>query len=138
MDTESGVGDIVDVNTMKRRVVHTVQRLVVNPVGRKLPVTMLETIGRKSGQPRRTAVGGRVVDNQFWMVSEHGGHSHYVLNIEANPRVRLRIHGRWRTGTAHLLPDDDALARLSQLPSMNSAVVKMMGSDLLTVRVDLD
>jgi deazaflavin-dependent oxidoreductase (nitroreductase family) len=138
MDTESGVGDIVDVNTMKRRVVHTVQRLVVNPVGRKLPVTMLETIGRKSGQPRRTAVGGRVVDNQFWMVSEHGGHSHYVLNIEANPRVRVRIHGRWRTGTAHLLPDDDALARLSQLPSMNSAVVKMMGSDLLTVRVDLD
>jgi deazaflavin-dependent oxidoreductase (nitroreductase family) len=128
----------VDIKAAKRRIVHTVQRLVVNPVGRKLPVTMLETIGRKSGEPRRTAVGGRVVDNQFWMVSEHGGHSHYVLNIEANPRVRVRIGGRWRTGTAHLLPDDDAVARLSQLPSMNSAVVKLMGSDLLTVRVDLD
>jgi len=128
----------VDIKAAKRRIVHTAQRLVVNPVGRKLPVTMLETIGRKSGEPRRTAVGGRVVDNQFWMVSEHGGHSHYVLNIEANPRVRVRIGGRWRTGTAHLLPDDDAVARLSQLPSMNSAVVKLMGSDLLTVRVDLD
>jgi len=129
---------LVDIKAAKRRIVHTAQRLVVNPVGRKLPVTMLETIGRKSGEPRRTAVGGRVVDNQFWMVSEHGGHSHYVLNIEANPRVRVRIGGRWRTGTAHLLPDDDAVARLSQLPSMNSAVVKLMGSDLLTVRVDLD
>jgi len=128
----------VDIKAAKRRIVHTVQRLVVNPVGRKLPETMLETIGRKSGQPRHTAVGGRVVDNQFWMVSEHGGHSHYVLNIEANPRVRVRIGGRWRTGTAHLLPEDDAVARLSQLPSMNSAVVKLMGSDLLTVRVDLD
>jgi deazaflavin-dependent oxidoreductase (nitroreductase family) len=128
----------VDINATKRRVVHTMQRLLVNPVGRKLPVTMLETIGRKSGQPRHTAVGGRVVDNQFWMVSEHGGHSHYVLNIKANPQVRVRIGGRWRTGTAHLLPDDDAVARLSQLPSMNSAVVKLMGSDLLTVRVDLD
>jgi len=128
----------VDIKAAKRRIVHTVQRLVVNPVGRKLPVTMLETIGRKSGEPRRTAVGGRVVDNQFWMVSEHGGHSHYVLNIEANPRVRVRIGGRWRTGAAHLLPDDDAVARLSQLPSMNSAVVKLMGSELLTVRVDLD
>jgi deazaflavin-dependent oxidoreductase (nitroreductase family) len=128
----------VDIKAAKRRIVHTVQRLVVNPVGRKLPVTMLETIGCKSGEPRCTAVGGRVVDNQFWMVSEHGGHSHYVLNIEANPRVRVRIGGRWRTGTAHLLPDDDAVARLSQLPSMNSAVVKLMGSDLLTVRVDLD
>ncbi|MBB5160935.1 nitroreductase/quinone reductase family protein [Mycobacterium sp. AZCC_0083] len=124
----------MDIKAAKRRIVHTVHRLVVNPIGRKLPVT----IGRKSGEPRRTAVGGRVVDNQFWMVSEHGGHSHYVLNIEANPRVRVRIGGRWRTGTAHLLPDDDAVARLSQLPTMNSAVVKLMGSDLLTVRVDLD
>ncbi len=127
-----------DLNTLKRNVVHTMQRLVVNPVGRKMPVTMLETTGRKSGQPRLTAVGGRVVDNQFWMVSEHGEHSHYVLNIKADPVVRVRINGQWRTGVAHLLPDDDAAARLRQLPAMNSAVVRMMGSDLLTVRVDLD
>jgi deazaflavin-dependent oxidoreductase (nitroreductase family) len=128
----------VDIKAAKRRIVHNVQRLVVNPVGRKLPVTMLETTGRKSGQPRHTAVGGRVVDNQFWMVSEHGEHSHYVLNIKANPQVRVRIDGRWRAGTAHLLPDDDPVARLSQLPGMNSAVVKLMGSELLTIRVDLD
>jgi len=129
---------IVDIKAAKRRIVHNMQRLVVNPVGRKLPVTMLETTGRKSGQPRHTAVGRRVVDNQFWMVSEHGQHSHYVLNIKANPQVRVRIDGRWRTGTAHLLPDDDPVARLSQLPGMNSAVVKLMGSELLTIRVDLD
>jgi deazaflavin-dependent oxidoreductase (nitroreductase family) len=110
----------------------------VNPVGRQLPVTMLETTGRKSGQPRRTAVGGRVVDKQFWMVSEHGDHSDYVRNIKANPAVRVRIGGEWRNGTAHLLPDDDAAARLGNLPRLNSAVVRLMGSDLLTVRVDLD
>ena len=100
----------MDFNAVKRRIVHTVQRFVVNPVGRQLPVTMLETTGRKSGQPRRTAVGGRVVGDQFWMVSEHGEHSHYVLNVKADPAVRLRIDGRWRTGTAHLLPDDDAVS----------------------------
>lgn len=127
-----------DENSLKRRVVHTVQRLVVNPVGRRLPVTMLETIGRRSGQPRRTAIGGRVIDNRFWMVSEHGEHSHYVHNIKANPAVRVRIRGRWRTGTAHLMPDDDPVARLKQLPTGNSAVVKMMGTDLLTIRVDFD
>lgn len=70
---------------LKREFVHRVQRFVVNPIGRQLPMTMLETIGRKTGQPRRTAVGGRVVDNQFWMVSEHGEHSDYVYNIKANP-----------------------------------------------------
>ena len=48
-------------------------------------MTMLETTGRKSGQPRRTAIGGRVIGNEFWMVSEHGEHSHYVLNIKADP-----------------------------------------------------
>jgi deazaflavin-dependent oxidoreductase (nitroreductase family) len=127
-----------DLKALKRRVVHTAQRLVVNPVGRKLPVTMLETTGRKSGESRHTAVGGRVVDNQFWMVAEHGGHSHYVLNIKSDPRVRVRIRGQWRSGTAHLLPDDDAAARLKQLPGANSAMVKLMGSDLLTVRVDFD
>ncbi|CKO64153.1 deazaflavin-dependent nitroreductase [Mycobacterium tuberculosis] len=76
---------------LKREFVHRVQRFVVNPIGRQLPMTMLETIGRKTGQPRRTAVGGRVVDNQFWMVSEHGEHSDYVYNIKANPAVRVRI-----------------------------------------------
>jgi deazaflavin-dependent oxidoreductase (nitroreductase family) len=124
--------------TLKRQVVHTAQRYVVNPIGRRLPVTMLETTGRKSRQPRRTAVGGRVIDNQFWMVAEHGAHAHYVLNIKADPAVRVRIRGRWRRGTAHLLPDDDPIARMRELPGVNSAMVRVMGTDLLTLRVDLD
>ena len=124
--------------SIKRQVVHRVQRLVVNPIGRQLPVTMLETTGRKSGQPRHTAVGGKVIDNQFWMVSEHGEHSDYVHNIKANPAVRVRIRGQWRNGTAHLLPDDDARQRLRRLPRLNSVGVVTMGTDLLTIRVDLD
>ena len=129
---------MTDIRVLKRQVVHRIQRLVVNPVGRQLPVTMLETTGRKSGQPRRTAVGGSVVDNKFWMVSEHGEHSDYVHNIKANPAVRVRINGQWRNGTAHLLPDDDVRQRLRSLPRLNSAGVRTMGTDLLTIRVDLD
>ncbi|HVQ85187.1 MAG TPA: nitroreductase family deazaflavin-dependent oxidoreductase [Mycobacterium sp.] len=129
---------MTDIRVLKRQVVHRIQRLVVNPVGRQLPVTMLETTGRKSGQPRRTAVGGSVVDNKFWMVSEHGEHSDYVHNIKANPAVRVRINGQWRNGTAHLLPDDDPRQRLRSLPRLNSAGVRTMGTDLLTIRVDLD
>ncbi len=129
---------MTDFRDLKRQVVHRVQRLVVNPVGRQLPVTMLETTGRKSGQPRRTAVGGSMADDQFWMVSEHGEHSDYVYNIKANPAVRVRIGGQWRSGTAHLLPDDDPVQRLRSLPRLNSAGVRAMGTDLLTIRVDLD
>jgi deazaflavin-dependent oxidoreductase (nitroreductase family) len=129
---------MADFNALKRRIVHRAQRYIVNPIGRRLPITMIETTGRKTGQARRTAVGGRVVDNQFWMVSEHGEHSHYVRNIKANPNVRVRIRGRWRTGTAHLLRDDDPIARLSHLPGLNSAAVRLMGTDMLTIRIDLD
>jgi deazaflavin-dependent oxidoreductase (nitroreductase family) len=123
---------------LKRELVHRVQRLVVNPIGRQLPVTMLETTGRKSGQPRRTAVGGSVVGNQFWMVSEHGEHSDYVYNVNANPAIRVRIDGQWRSGVAHLLPDDDPWQRLRSLPRLNSMGVRTMGTELLTIRVDLD
>ena len=129
---------MTDLGDLKRQVVHRVQRLVVNPIGRQLPVTMLETTGRKTGQPRRTAVGGKLVDNQYWMVSEHGDHSDYVHNIKADPVVRLRINGQWRSGTAHLLPDDDPRARLRSLPRLNSAGVRAAGTELLTIRVDLD
>lgn len=125
-------------NDRKLRAVTTFQRMVLNPVMRRIPFqTALETTGRTSGLPRRTPVGGRRVGDSFWLVSEHGERSQYIRNIRANPRVRVRIAGRWHEGTAHVLPDDDALARLRTLPRSNSAVVRLVGTDLLTVRVDL-
>jgi deazaflavin-dependent oxidoreductase (nitroreductase family) len=129
---------MTDLRDLKRRVVSAGQRVVVNPVARRLPLTMIETIGRKTGRPRRTPVGGRLLDNQFWIVSEHGEHSQYVRNIKANPAVRVRVRGHWHTGIAHLLPDDDPIQRLRSLPRLNSAAVRAMGTDLLTIRVDLD
>jgi deazaflavin-dependent oxidoreductase (nitroreductase family) len=122
----------------KYRAVTAVQRRL-NPVLRRLPFqTVLETTGRSSGLPRRTPVGGRRIGGAFWLVSEFGERSQYVRNIKADPRVRVRIGGRWHTGTAHLLPEDDAVARLRSLPLLNSAAVRAIGSGLLTVRVDLD
>ena len=61
-----------------------------------------------------------------------------MRNIAANPAVRVRISGHWHNGTAHLMPDDDAAARLAELPRANSAVVRLVGTDLLTIRVNLD
>ncbi|AQS69091.1 nitroreductase family deazaflavin-dependent oxidoreductase [Streptomyces pactum] len=124
----------------KYRAVTAFQRRL-NAVTRRLPAqTLLETTGRTSGLPRRTPVGGRRVDDSFWLVSEFGERSQYVRNIRADARVRVRIRGRWHPGTAHLLPDDDPVARLRRLPRLNSAAVRAMGvgTGLLTVRVDLE
>jgi deazaflavin-dependent oxidoreductase (nitroreductase family) len=123
----------------KRRRVDFFHRHIANPITRLLPSqVLLETTGRNSGKPRRTPIGGRREGTAFWLVSDHGAASNYVRNIKADNRVRLRIWGRWRSGIAHLLPDDDARARLSALPRFNSALVRSLGTDLLTVRIDLD
>ena len=124
---------------VRDRVTLLMQRRVANPVTRLVPFqTLIETTGRTSGLPRRTPIGGRRVGDAFWFVSEFGRRSQYVKNIEADPRVRLRLRGRWLTGTAHLVPDDDPRARLRDLPTVNSFGVTTFGSELLTLRVDLD
>ena len=125
--------------TPRQRLVNLVQRHVANPVMRALPIqTLLETTGRKSGEPRRTPIGGKLDGRTFWLVSEFGDRSQYVRNIAADPRVRVRVRGRWHGGSAVLLPDDDAKARLAALPRMNSAAVRTLGDNLLTIRIDLD
>jgi deazaflavin-dependent oxidoreductase (nitroreductase family) len=116
---------------------------VVNPIVSRVAGyvpwwALLETTGRKSGLPRRNPVGNGLHGNTFWIVAEHGRGAGYVRNIQADPRVRLRVNRRWRTGTAHLLFDDDPRERQRQLSKFNTAVVRIMGTDLLTVRIDLD
>ena len=141
---------------MKHRIVHTLQKYVLNPpiklalvVGLPLPgYALLETKGRKTGKPRRTPVGHGRIENQFWLVAEHGMKAGYDRNIERDPRVRLKLREgfrtRWHTGTAHLLPDDDPRERqrwlASHLPSgaANARAVRLFGTQLLSIRVDLD
>ncbi|MFZ0043903.1 MAG: nitroreductase/quinone reductase family protein, partial [Solirubrobacteraceae bacterium] len=102
---------------MKLRLVRALQRYLVNPPVRVLfslglvppGYALLETIGRRTGQPRRTPVGDGLIGDSFWIVAEHGTRAAYVRNLQANPRIRVQVrHGRrtaWRTGTARVLPD---------------------------------
>lgn len=131
----------------KRRFTTALGKHLVNPIVKAAvdrgiappSYAILETIGRRSGQPRRTPVGNGLDGDTFWIVAEHGRRAAYVRNIEANPRVRIKVGGRWRTGTAHLLPDDDPRERQRKIGlAFNAAVVRLMGTELLTVRVDLD
>lgn len=122
----------------KFRAVTAFQRRFLNPLLRRVPAqTLLETTGRTSGLPRRTPVGGRRTGREFWFVSEYGEKSQYVRNIQADPRVRVRVRGRWYAGTAHPVPQDDPRVRLLSLPRLNSAAVRAVGTNLLTFRVDL-
>ena len=130
----------------KRRLSTALAKHVVNPLVKAAVArgllggwAILETTGRRSGQPRRTPVGNGLEGDTFWIVAEHGRKAAYVRNIEANPRVRVNVRGRWRSGAAQLLPDDDARERQRKIGRRrNAAVVRAMGTELLTVRIDLD
>jgi deazaflavin-dependent oxidoreductase (nitroreductase family) len=136
----------------KRRVTTALAKRVVNPpirglfrLGIPAPGTaILETLGRRSGRPRRTPVTNGLAGDTFWIVAEHGHRAGYVRNIEANPRVRVKVGRRWRSGTATLVPGDDPRARLGAIararPSarLHTATVRLMQTELLTLRINLD
>jgi deazaflavin-dependent oxidoreductase (nitroreductase family) len=110
-------------------------------VGLPFPGTaILETKGRKSGKPRRTPVGKGLDGDTFWIVAEHGARASYVRNIRANPRVRIKSGLRWRTGIATPLPDDDWRTRQREpyMAKANAVLVRLMKTEPMTVRIDLD
>jgi deazaflavin-dependent oxidoreductase (nitroreductase family) len=131
----------------KRRASKFLTVRMVNPLVRRLAaaglagrsVALLETTGRKSGQKRVTPVGNGLRGDVFWIVTEHGWASAYVKNIQADPRVRVKVGRRWRSGTAQILPDDDPYERMRLLRRPgNDTAVRLVGTEHLVIRVDLE
>jgi len=128
----------------KRRFTGALAKYGVNPIASRLAgrlpwYALLETRGRKTGRPRRTPVGDGLRGEVFWLIADHGHASAYVRNIQADPEVRVRTHGGWRRGVATLLPEDDPRARQRMLGlGANAVFVRIVGTSLLTVRIDLE
>jgi deazaflavin-dependent oxidoreductase (nitroreductase family) len=143
-------------SAVKHRVIHPLQKSVVNPLLRlawELGLgppgdALLETTGRRTGQPRRTPICDGLEGETFWLVAQQGRRADYVRNIEANPRVRVKVRSGWRadwrSGTAHILDDDDPRERQRILGRGNLArwlcvyASGAVGTSPLTVRIDLD
>ena len=136
----------------KFRFERSMGRIVMNPVVAALDrlgirsslVVELETIGRRSGEPRRVPLAGRVDGNDLWVISQHGRRAGWAHNIAANPKVRVRIDNEWRTGTATFEPDDDIRARGRSFGgngrlgrSATALTMRAMESDPISVRIAL-
>ena len=142
-----------------------VQNRLINPVERVLfglglaPPTyaLLETTGRRTGRPWQIPVSNGLRGDTFWLIASLGEQAHYVRNIKANPHVRVKarparlrdgLRMRWRHGTAHLLPEDDAHERHRELARgrpgyrldgiLLRALATLGTGPMLTVRIELD
>lgn len=137
------------------RVLRRLQQTVINPIVTRawalgVPIpgdALLETIGRGSGLPRRTPVCDGQEGETFWLVAQRGRDADWVRDIEADPRVRIKVSGLgvpWRAGSAHIVDEDDPRERrrilgrghpARRLCLCTSATVR---TSPLTVRIDLD
>jgi deazaflavin-dependent oxidoreductase (nitroreductase family) len=140
----------------KDRVVYPLEKLVINPIvllAWELGIppagdALLETTGRRTGRPRRTPVCDGLEGKTFWLVAQRGRRADWVKNIQADPRVRVKVRSAsgvvWRAGTAHILDDDDPRERQRRIGRGDLArrlcvsASAAMGTDPLTVRIDLD
>ena len=132
------------------------QRFLLNPVVKtvvrlRVPLgwCLLETTGRRTGRRRRVPVGNGLEGSTFWIVTEHGDHAGYVRNLRADPHVNVLVRRsglrmRWWPGRATVLDDDDPYARQRTLGgwrhplrALNAMVVRVLGTELRTIRIDL-
>jgi deazaflavin-dependent oxidoreductase (nitroreductase family) len=98
---------------------------------------VLETTGRKSGQPRRTPLArGPSEGDTTWIVAVHGRHAGFVRNLLQDPRVRLQMGGRWYEGRASVGPMDPVVVRRFNLYARTGP--RTLGIDPVLVRIDLE
>ena len=140
---------------MSDRVIDRLQKSLINPLDRlafrlRTPPpgdALLETIGRRTGQPRVTPVCDCLEGNAFWIIAQRGRDAGFVRNIESNPRVRVRgslSAKAWHAGTAHVLDADDPNERARILGRGNRwrrlclETSARAATTPLTIRIDLD
>jgi deazaflavin-dependent oxidoreductase (nitroreductase family) len=124
-----------------RRAIARACWFVFNPIAVRLAGiapwwVVLETTGRRSGQPRRAPLArGPVEDGVAWLLAVHGAHSGFAHNIKASPEVRLKLRGRWRHGRASIEPLDPAI--VSRFNAYGRLGPKTFGRDPALVRIEL-
>lgn len=83
----------------------------VGGTGFGMPVVILTTTGRKSGQQRETVLTSPVHDeNRVVLVASYGGddrHPSWFLNARDNPDVQLEMNGKKRPMRAHVATPEE-------------------------------
>ncbi len=114
--------------------VHLFKALYVIGLGPQVGrlILLLTTTGRKSGQPRVTALQYEEIDGDIYLGSSRGMAADWVRNILANPEVLIQVKHHRFTGQAEVVTDAERIAdfmqvRLERHPRMIGMILKSEG-----------
>lgn len=79
------------------------------------PVCQLETIGRHSGRRRIIEIWFATDGERVYLLAGGRDRAHWVRNLRAQPRVRLRIGGRTIDGDARVIEGEPREAEARRL-----------------------
>lgn len=103
----------------------------------------LTTTGRSTGQPREIEIWFGLQGSTLYLLSGGRDRSHWVRNIQRNPKVRVRLGSEQFEGVARLVEpdtDEDALARrllLEKYQPRSSDNLARWGREALPVAIDV-
>jgi deazaflavin-dependent oxidoreductase (nitroreductase family) len=108
-------------------------------------VCELETIGRRTGRPRPIEIwfAADATRDRIYLLAGGRERAHWVRNIRADPRVRVRLGHRWFDGAAAEIeggPDDGIARRLLAAKYqgwIDGASLSSWARDSLPVAIDL-
>lgn len=106
-------------------------------------VLLLTTTGRKSGKPRVVPLQYEEIDGRIYLGSSRGVNADWVRNIQADPKVTVRMMARRFSGAAEVVTDvkrnaDFLEVRLQRHPRMIGAMLKGEGLSGKPGRKDLE
>lgn len=70
-------------------------------------VCLLQTTGRTTGRPRTIEIWFATDGERVYLLAGGRHHAHWVRNLIANPRVRVRIGGVTLAGTARVIEGEE-------------------------------
>ncbi len=107
-------------------------------------VCHLQTTGRSSGRPRTIEIWFATDGERVYFLAGGREHAHWVRNLQADPRVRVRIGGTTLAGRAWVVSDTSEDRRARQLVASKyqgwtpGATFSAWASDSLPVAVEPD
>ena len=106
-------------------------------------VLLLITTGRKTGRPRVTPLQYEEINGDIFVASVFGDRADWFRNIEADPRVEVRVRARRFAGIAEPITDPIRVAdfleyRLNRHPRMVGAIMHREGLPPNPDRTDLE